>query len=66
MIYLGIERQNFLPMKFHASTRKGKGINGHEVDIYEFKPVKTGGKGQLIGFCSVAGWNPFSRQWVAK
>lgn len=66
MIYLGIDRRDGRPMMFGASTRTGKGINGHGVDIYGFKPVKPGGKGQLIGFGSVPGLNAPPRQWVAR
>lgn len=67
MIYLGVDRRDGRPMMFGASTRRGKGINGFGVDIYEFRPVKVGGKGQLIGIGSVPGLSaPPPRQWAAR
>ena len=67
MIYLGVDRRDGRPMMFGASTRTGKGIHGYGVDIYEFRPVKIGGKGQLIGIGSVPGLSaPPPRQWAAR
>ena len=66
MIYPGIDRRDGKPMMFGASTRTGKGINGKAVDIYEFRPVKIGGRGQLTGIGSVPGLAVPPRQWAVR